>query len=58
MKKIMPIEIQFKPLNQPETERHIQTAFNRIFIIAKENLIRKQQIKDSKEKGGIDNKVQ
>lgn len=57
MKKIMPIEIQFKLLQQPESERHIQTAFNRIFIIAKENLIRKQITKEVKEKGGADKKA-
>lgn len=48
----MPIEIQFKLLKQPESERHIQTAFNRIFIIAKENLLRKEIIKNQKKKGG------
>jgi len=58
MRKVMPISIQFKPLNTKDTENRIQTAFNRIFIIAKQNLMRKKLVKNTPQKeGGLDSKV-
>lgn len=58
MRKVMPISIQFKPLNTKDTENRIQTAFNRIFIIAKQNLMRKKLVEDKlKQKLGLDKQV-
>lgn len=48
----MPLTIHFIYVNSPESKQRIRTMYNRIFTIAKQNLIsKKQNAKVEREKG-------
>ncbi len=42
-RKIKPLTIRYHFVNSPDSEERVQRAFNRIFDIAKENLLKKQK---------------
>lgn len=44
MKHIMPLRFRFIYVNSPDSQERIQRVCNRIFEIAKQNLIKKKQI--------------
>jgi len=43
MKRIMPLTMQFIFLDLPESKQRLKTMYNRIFTIARQNLIAKRQ---------------
>lgn len=55
MKRIMPLRFRFIYVNASDNEERIQRVCNRIFAIAKQNLINKQQI--NQKGGNRDNKL-
>ena len=59
MKRVMPITIEFIPLETDETQSRIQLAYNRIFSIASQNLMREDvKAKQAQKKEDIDSNVQ
>ncbi|HLC51643.1 MAG TPA: hypothetical protein VJI98_00180 [Candidatus Nanoarchaeia archaeon] len=44
MKRIMPLRFRFIYVNASDSEERVQRVCNRIFSIARQNLIKKQQI--------------
>lgn len=52
MRRILPIRIKFVSVDDPDSNRRLQMAYNRIFMIAKQNILIKQKIKT---KGGVKN---
>ncbi|MFA4995790.1 MAG: hypothetical protein WC536_01455 [Patescibacteria group bacterium] len=59
MKRVMPIKTEFKLLENDETKSRVQLAYNRIFTIANQNLMKQEMAKrQAKKKGGIDSNVQ
>ena len=45
MRKVMPIRIEFEYEEFKDNEEIIQRVYNRIFEIAKQNLIKRKQLK-------------
>lgn len=43
MKRIMPLKFRFIYINGPDSEERIQRVCNRIFEIAKQNLVKRQK---------------
>lgn len=41
MNKVMPIEIDYQVVESSEGEHQLQSAYNIIFLIARDNLLRK-----------------
>ena len=52
MKRIVPPKISFVYLNEADSDRRLQMAYNRVFEIAARNLLSKRQIVQRKEVGG------
>lgn len=52
MKKVMPIKVEIVSAGSPQSELHLQSAYNIIFSLARENIFRKKV-----EKGRLDSKV-
>lgn len=50
MKKVMPVILQFKYADAIDSEKHLQTAYNRIFMIAKQNIIERKKQQSKKKK--------
>lgn len=48
MKRIMPMKIRFVLVESPDSKKRLQTAYNRIFVVAKQNLVNKAQKRESK----------
>ena len=42
-RKVKPLTIKYTFVNSPDSEERVQRAFNKIFDIAKENLLKKQR---------------
>lgn len=53
MRRVMPLKFRFHYVNAPDSEERLQRTCNRIFAIAKQNLIRKRQLKQMGELGKI-----
>ncbi len=43
MKRVMPIHVKFMYLNAPESEKRVQIAYNRIFELAKRNILERKR---------------
>lgn len=53
MKCVVPVKVNFVYLDKPESSSRLQIAYNRIFEIAKQNILRKRNTvvdKDSERK--------
>ena len=52
MRRIMPMKIKFVPLEDPDGKKRLQTAYNRIFAIARQNILERRN-KENQKKGGV-----
>lgn len=50
MKRIMPLVIEFHDVAASDSEKRLQLAYNRIFEIARRNIIQKKQSKERRTK--------
>ena len=48
MQKVMPPILDFRYTNQPESEAHLKVAFDRIFTVARQNLLQAKEVNMSK----------
>lgn len=49
MRKVQPITLEFEYANTPESNQRLKAAYNRIFEIAKQNILERRK---SQQKGG------
>jgi len=52
MRKIMPLKITFYYVDAPDSKQRLMRAYNRIFAIAKQNIIERRRLEEQKKKGG------